>query len=443
MGQTRQVKVPDIGDFEAVEIIDVLVAAGDRVEKDGSLVTLESDKATLDIPAPEAGTVRELHVKSGDKVSEGDLVLTLEVEGEAPAAAPARSPRPQPASTAPAPAAPEREEPGEGDSPEPEERAPGKPEEPAEDGPVDAEGFRYAHASPSVRRFARELSADLGQIRGTGRKDRITREDVAAFVRERLSAPPAVATGDGAFGLPPMPEVDFSRFGPVETRELSRIRKRAAQNLHRAWLHVPHVTQFDEADVTDLETFRQELAGEAETRGVKMTFLPFLMKAVVHALERHPEVNSSLAPGGEKLVLKKYYHLGIAVDTRDGLVVPVVRDVDRKGLFELAAEVAQVAHRAREQKLEPRDLQGASFTISSLGGLGGTAFTPIVNAPEVAILGVSRIDLRPVYRDGALSPRKILPLSFSYDHRVIDGALAARFTTYLARVLSDLRRLLL
>ena len=443
MTQTREVKVPDIGDFEAVEIVEVLVSAGDTVAKEDSLITLESDKATMDVPSPYAGTVKKVEVSAGDEVGEGDVILTLETEEEEEETA-----------------EPEAEE-------ETEEEAPEEPEEPeakeeqegaltpptpvsrverGEESVEDHEEFRYAHASPAVRRYARELGADLGKIDGSGRKGRITREDVRKYVKgkvEQAEGMAPAAEAGGAPALPPMPEIDFAKFGEVEEQELSRIRKRSAQNLHRSWLHVPHVTQFDEADATELEAFRQELKPEAEERGVKMTFLPFLMKAAVAALKEFPTVNSSLAPGGESLILKQYYHLGIAVDTDDGLVVPVVRDVDQKGLFELAAEVADVADRARNRKLKPDDLQGASFTITSLGGIGGTAFTPIVNAPEVGILGVSRMETKPVWQDGEFVPRKMLPLSFSYDHRVVDGALAARFTVYLSKVLSDLRRILL
>lgn len=447
MGQIKEVKVPDIGDFDAVEIVEVLVSAGNAVEAEESLITLESDKATMDVPSPEAGTVKELKVSAGDQVGEGDVILTLETEGEEEVEEPDEEagkeeeaePEEEPEDE-PEPEDEEPEEEDEEDETRDRERGDGESEEPADHGE-----FKHAHASPAVRRYARELGAGLAKIDGSGRKGRITREDVRKYVKGKVEQAEGAAPAAGAEGaaLPPMPEIDYSKFGEVEEQELSRIRKRSAENLHRSWLHVPHVTQFDEADATELEAFRQELKPEAEERGVKMTFLPFLMKAAVAALQEFPTVNSSLAPGGESLILKRYYHLGIAVDTDDGLVVPVVRDVDQKGLFELAGEVADLADRARHRKLKPQDLQGASFTITSLGGIGGTAFTPIVNAPEVGILGVSRMETKPVWRDGEFVPRKMLPLSFSYDHRVVDGALAARFTVYLSKVLGDLRRILL
>lgn len=457
MGQIKEVKVPDIGDFDEVEVIEVLVSAGDEVEEEDSLITLESDKASMDVPSPQAGTVKELNVSSGDKVAQGDVILTLETgddEGsEEPededddtdeASEPDTEGDDEDSEDEPEAEAEEKERPSR-DSDGEEEDRPDDDEDEAGEEPSDHEEFKHAHASPAVRRFARELGADLANVDGSGRKGRVTREDVRKYVKAKVQqadeSDPAGAPEGTA--LPPMPEIDFSQFGEVEEQELSRIRKRSAQNLHRSWLHVPHVTQFDEADATELEAFRRDLKPEAEQRGVKMTFLPFLMKAVVAALQEFPTVNSSLAPGGESLILKKYYHLGIAVDTDDGLIVPVVRDVDTKGLFELAGEVADVADRARNRKLKPEDLKGASFTITSLGGIGGTAFTPIVNAPEVGILGVSRMETKPVWQDGEFVPRKMLPLSFSYDHRVIDGALAARFTVYLSKVLSDLRRILL
>lgn len=300
-----------------------------------------------------------------------------------------------------------------------------------------------AHASPSVRRFARELGVDLSRVEGSGRKDRITRDDVRGHVKKRLASPASTGGTGGAFSLPEMPSVDFAKFGEIERVELSRIRKISAKNLHRSWLHVAHVTQFDQADVTELEAFRKEHGAEAEKQGFKLTPIAFLMKACVAALEKFPDFNASLDPDGEHLIRKRYFHLGIAVDTDNGLVVPVIRDVDRKGLFQCAQEVVEIAEKARDRKLKPDDLQGATFTITSLGGIGGTAFTPIVNAPEVAILGASRMETKPVWKDGEWVPRKILPLSLSYDHRVIDGATAARFTDYLARVLTDLRMLLL
>jgi len=451
MAEIREVKVPDIGDFEAVEIVEVLVSPGDRVQEEDSLITLESDKATMDVPSPHSGTVREVKVHTGDQVSQGDVILTLELaepedvkedekreETEDKAIEDKdeeRAAKEKPAER------PEKEEPQKETRDEKAPEKKGRPGPRALDEEIEEEAFLEAHASPSVRRFARELGADLSRVEGSGRKGRITREDVEAYVKKKLQGPERPAAG--AFALPEMPEVDFSRFGEIERVELPRIRKIGARNLHRSWLHVPHVTQHDEADVTDLEEFRKTHGVEAEQRGFKLTPIAFLMKASVAALEKYPDFNASLDPDGEHLIRKRYYHLGIAVDTPNGLTVPVIRDVDRKGLFQCAEELVEVAGRAREGKLKKDDIEGATFTISSLGGIGGTAFTPIVNAPEVAILGASRMEWKPVWRDGEFVPRRILPLSLSYDHRVIDGAAAARFTTYLARVLSDLRMLLL
>ena len=403
MAAERQVRVPDIGDFEDVDVIEVLVAPGDRVRVEQSLITLESEKATMEIPSPAAGVVRALHVAVGDKVSEGSLIATLEVE-EALRAAGATA-----------------------------EAKPGAPFPSA----------RRAHASPSVRRLARELGVDLSLVRGSGRKNRILKEDVQVFVREALArgAPqPAALAG---FAIPPAAKVDFTKWGEVEVRPLGKVRRVSARNLHRSWLSVPHVTQFDEADITDLEAFRGTKTDEAKARGTKLTLLAFLLKAAAVVLEEFPDFNSSLEPGGEALVVKKYFHPGFAVDTDNGLVVPVIRDVDRKGLFDLAQELATLSQKARDRKLSPEEMAGGTFTISSLGGIGGTAFTPIVNHPEVAILGVSRAEMKPVWRDGGFAPRLVLPLSLSYDHRVIDGADAVRFTTRLKTVLSDIRNLVL
>lgn len=478
MGETREVRVPDIGDFEGVEVIEVLVKPGDQVEEEDGLITLESDKASMDIPAPFAGVIREVKVAAGDRVSEGDLVAVVEAAeagdggGEAggagqgkaePAAggeaaetgradqqAAVEAAAPRPEATAEEWGFEEADQAGEEPPlrrPEAEIRAqadePSRREvgDPAAGPEVDEEGFRTAYASPAVRRFARELGVDLAKVRGSGRNGRILKEDVQGHVKRAL-ARPAAARG-GGFELPPMPEVDFAKFGEVERVPLSRIRKLSGANVHRSWLHVPHVTQLDQADITEMEAFRKAQAGEAEKKGAKLTPLAFLIQASVAALKAFPEVNSSLAPDGESLVVKRYYHIGIAVDTPDGLVVPVIRNADRKGLLELAAELAEVSARARERKLKLEELQGASFTISSLGGIGGTGFTPIVNAPEVAILGVARAEMRPVWRDGEFVPRLMLPFSLSYDHRVVDGAMGVRFTSYLAEVLSDIRRLLL
>ncbi|MEE9596641.1 MAG: dihydrolipoyllysine-residue acetyltransferase [Acidiferrobacterales bacterium] len=447
MASVKEVLVPDIGDFSNVDVIEVLVSAGDRINAEDPLVTLESDKATMDVPAPYAGIVKELKINVGDKVGQGSPIVLMVLEdveaaddSSIPAApdetrdvAPAVTPNEvarvgaerEPASQASAPVGTAK-------------RAP----PPSLPPPVEKSGGARPHASPSVRAFARELGADLTQIKGTGPKGRILKEDVQGFIKGRLtqsmSAPPA-----GGLAVPTMPEVDFSKFGEIELQPLSRIKKIAGPHLHRSWLVVPHVTQHDEADITELEAFRKELKEEASKQGVRLTPLAFIMKASVAALKKHPEFNASLDPTGENLILKKYYHIGVAVDTADGLVVPVVRNVDEKGVFDLAAELADISARARDKKLTPTDIQGGCFTISSLGGIGGTAFTPIVNAPEVAILGISRSTMQPVYKDGQFVPRLILPLSLSYDHRVIDGAQAARFTSYLSLVLTDVRRLLL
>ena len=414
MSETVPVVVPDIGDFDQVDVVEVLVGVGDEVSVDQSLITLESDKASMEVPSPTAGRVVEIAVAIGGQVSEGDLILTIEAS-DAPPAAPA------PAAEPPRPTPPGR-----------------RPPPPAPAAPPS--GSTPPHASPAVRRFARMLGVDLRRVSGAGAKGRILREDVEGFVKEVMAGGGPQAAGAG---IPPVPEIDFSKFGPVESKPLSRIRKLAAANLHRSWLNVPHVTQHDEADITELEAFRRTHLKEARERGVRLTLLAFLMKAVAASLAEFPEMNSSLAPDGESLILKRYFHLGVAVDTPDGLVVPVVRDVDRKSVYELAGELAEVSGRARERKLRPADIQGATFTISSLGGIGGTAFTPIVNAPEVGILGVSRSVRRPVYVGAGLAPRLMLPVSLSYDHRVIDGAYAVRFTTHLCSVLADIRRVVL
>ena len=439
-GDSVTVPVPDIGDFKEVEVIEVLVKPGDAVAKDQSLITLESDKATMEIPSPGAGMVKELKLKVGDKVSKGAPILVLAsspgVAAAAPrAAAPVEAPRAAPAKAAPAAAAP----------------APVARPVPRE--PQEATGSK-PHASPSVRKFARELGVDLGQVSGSGPKGRVLHEDVQGFVKGALSgkAAPAVAkTGGGGlpFNLPSWPEVDFAKFGPVETKPLSRIQKLSGPYLHRNWISIPHVTQFDEADITDLEAFRKAQTAETEKQGFKLTMLAFLIKASVTALRQYPQFNSSLDKSGDGLVIKKYFHIGVAVDTPGGLVVPVVRDADRKGVFEVAKELGEISKLARDGKLKPGDMQGGTFSISSLGGIGGTAFTPIINAPEVAILGVSRSVFKPIYSgksekgEDLFRARLMLPLSLSYDHRVIDGATAARFSTYLVSVLSDIRKSIL
>jgi pyruvate dehydrogenase E2 component (dihydrolipoamide acetyltransferase) len=451
-----EVRIPNIGGFKDVGVIDVLVKPGDAVKVDDPLVTLESDKATMDVPSPAAGTVREVRVQVGSRVSEGSLVLILEAAEGAPARAaappqPAASPSPAPAPPAAppvtAPAAPAAAPQTGAAAQSPPLAPPPSPASPATGTSPPTAGKagpdrRVLHASPSVRRFARELGVDLSQVAGSGPRGRILREDVQGFVKQVMSGTAPVGAGGGAgLDLLPWPRIDFARFGPVETRPLSRIQKIAGANLARNWVMIPHVTQFEEADVTELESFRTRLNGENGGPGVKVTLLAFLVKACVAALKRFPELNASL--DGDSLVLKRYFHIGFAADTPNGLVVPVVREADRKGVVEIARELAELAARAREGKLAAADLQGGSFSISSLGGIGGTAFTPIINAPEVAILGVSRTSTRPLWDGGQFAPRLMLPLSLSYDHRVVDGALAARFTTHLARLLADPWRMVL
>ena len=430
-GGAMTVPVPDIGDFKEVEVIEVLVKAGDAVTKEQSLITLESDKATMEIPSPAAGVVKDVKVKVGDKISKGSPILVME-SGESPKPSPAakqEEERPKPAAAGAATPPP----PAHGPRP--------VPREPRE------ETVTKPHASPSVRKFARELGVDLPRVQGSGPKGRILHTDVQAFVKGALSgaAAPAAAKGGGAlpFNLPAWPEVDFAKFGPVESKALSRIQKLSGPYLHRNWISIPHVTQFDEADITDLEAFRKNQTVETEKKGFKLTMLAFMIKACVTALRQFPQFNSSLDKSGEGLIIKKYYHLGVAVDTPGGLVVPVVRDADRKGVFDIAKELGEISKLARDGKLKPGDMQGGTFSISSLGGIGGTAFTPIINAPEVAILGVSRGAIRPVWNGKEFAPRLMLPLSLSYDHRVIDGATAARFSAFLVSVLSDIRKLIL
>jgi pyruvate dehydrogenase E2 component (dihydrolipoamide acetyltransferase) len=455
----REIKIPDIGDFESVEVIELLVKPGDRVSVEQSLLVLESDKATMEIPSPLAGVIRKLLVGVGDDVREGTAIAMLDTEEASEQAA---DPVQADAATPP-PKEKDETEAGEPDAaPRDAEAKPTKAAEPApsddsdmqeaEDAPSPADLAPYtvdgpqpaAHAGPSVRRLARELGVDLALVPASGPKGRIVEEDVRGYVKA------LIAQGGGSAGVPiagvqvaaPV-NVDFAKFGPTETETLNKVRRLAAANLHRSWVTVPHVTQFDDADVTELESFRQAQRADAEARGTKLTFLPFLVKAVVKALQEFPHFNASLDRSGENLILKRYFHIGVAVDTEHGLVVPVVRDADRKGLLEIASELQDLSEKARARRLRPEHLQGGSFSISSLGGIGGTKFTPIVNHPEVAILGVSRMEWKPVWQDGAFVPRRILPLSLSYDHRVIDGAGAARFTGRLAALLADLRRILL
>ena len=433
-----EVKVPDIGDFKDVPVIEVFVKSGDVVKAEDSLVTLESDKATMDVPSPSGGAVKDLKIKVGDKVSEGDLILTLETAGAtAPAAsAPASAPRGEavrPDAGAAAAPAPVRSEP-------PEARAAMPPGAAAQ---IDGEAFKKAHASPSVRVFARELGVDLSKVKGTGPKDRILQQDVQNYVKQAMTAGAAAGTpaAGAALGLLPWPQIDFSKFGPVEAKPLSRIKKISGANLHRNWVMIPHVTNCEDADITVLEAFRVQLNKENEKAGIKVTMLAFLIKACVAALRKFPEFNASL--DGDNLVYKKYYHVGFAADTPNGLVVPVVKSADQKGVLAIAKEMGELSSKAREGKLGPADMQGGCFSISSLGGIGGTYFTPIINAPEVAILGVCRSSMRPVWDGKQFAPRLILPLSLSYDHRVIDGAAAARFNAFLVASLGDMKRILL
>lgn len=446
MGAVKEVLVPDIGDFKDIPVIEVMVKPGDRVKAEDTLVTLESDKATMDVPAPFAGVVREMKIKLGDKVSEGSAIVVIEAEdGSIAAVAAPTSPAPAPAApaqpvAAPAPAAqaPVPTAP----APVPMAASPAPVAAPSNG--IDEEGFRNAHASPAVRRFARELGVDLGKVKGSGPKGRILQEDIQTFVKGALARPAAAPSGAGlGFNLPAMPAIDFSKFGPVESKPLSRIKKISGANLHRNWVSIPHVTQNDEIDITEMEAFRKQLSDEQQKAGIKVTPLAFLMKAAVSALKRFPQFNASLAPDGESLVLKQYFHIGVAVDTPNGLVVPVIRNVDQKGIVALAKELGEVSARARDGKLGPAEMQGGCFSISSLGGIGGTHFTPIINAPEVAILGVARSAMKPVWRDDQFVPRLMLPVSLSYDHRVVDGAEGARFISHLNGVLADIRRLLL
>ncbi len=465
MGALVDIKIPDIGDFSDVEVIEVMVKPGDPVRVDDSLITIESDKASMEVPSTEAGVVKEIRVKVGDKVSEGSPIVVIETAAAAdgkPAAAAAPAPTAKPAQAArlaivkPAPAAaqpakqanaPSAAEEAPTDSasapPAPDKADAMQPPAPESAVQPEAESEHKPHASPAVRKFARELGVDLHAVQGTGLNGRIFRSDVQKFVKSAIAARGrATDMGVGAaLDLAPWPKIDFAKFGEIETRPLSRIRRISKANLARNWVMIPHVTQFDEADVTALEALRHEL-GEAQAKdGVRITMLAFVLKALVRALTEFPEFNSSL--DGDNLILRKYFHFGFAADTPEGLVVPVVRDVDKKGVSQIARETAALAQAAREGKLKMTDIQGGCFTVSSLGGIGGTAFTPIINAPEVAILGLSRLARKPVWQGGAFVPRLMLPLSLAYDHRVIDGALAARFVTYLSAILSDMRRALL
>jgi pyruvate dehydrogenase E2 component (dihydrolipoamide acetyltransferase) len=450
MGQLTEVKVPDIGNYENIPVIEVLVKAGDTVSKDQGLVTLESDKATMEVPSSAAGVVKEVKVKVGDEVSEGTIVVTVEA-GEAAnkPAEPAKAEAPKQEAKPEAPKAEASKE----SAPKQAEKTAAEPAkstaEPPRSPPIEFGAGtvmpdKVPYASPAIRMFARELGVDLSKVTGSARAGRITKEDVQKFVKQALAGGAVAQSGGGAgLNLLPWPKVDFSKFGEVETKPLSKIKKISGANLARNWVMIPHVTQHDDADITDLETLRVALNKENEKAGVKFTMLGFIIKAVVAALKKYPDFNASLDATGDNLVLKKYFHIGFAADTPNGLVVPVLKDADKKGLVDIAKETTALAGKAREGKLGPAEMSGGCFSISSLGGIGGTAFTPIVNAPEVAILGVSKSVIKPVWDGKTFQPRLVLPLSLSYDHRVIDGASAARFTAFVAQVLGDMRRSLL
>ena len=444
MADLIELKVPDIGDFESVEIIEVLVAEGDSISADQEVITIESDKAMMEIPSSLTGTIKEMKVKVGDKVSEGSVIALVESSDATAAEDKAEKSADK---SAEKPAATETQKPDAAETkaastpsptvanPEPERT------ETLPYAPDTGSAKKTSHASPSVRQFARELGVPLASVVGSGQKGRITKEDVQNFVKQVMTSP-APKAAEGA-GIPSVPVINFEQFGEIETKELSRIKKISGKHLHACWLNIPHVTQFDEADITELEEFRQENKEMAAKKGVSLTPLVFIMKAVVACLKQYPEFNASLSEDKQSLIYKKYYNIGVAVDTPNGLMVPVIRDVDKKGFLELAGELGEVSSRAREGTLTAKDLQGGTFSISSLGGIGGQFFTPIVNAPEVAILGVSRHQMKPIWNGKEFEPRLMLPLSISYDHRVIDGAAGARFTVMLNQMLSDIRKVLL
>ena len=468
MADVREAKVPDIGDFDGVPVIEVMVKPGDHVDKDQGLVTLESAKATMEVPAPFAGTVKEMKVKVGDEVSEGSVIATIEAEEGGAAAKPEEPAKSQPApaeklpspsgrgaggeglktaQTSKAESATRETEPSPAAAQHPLPEGEGKAERHAPPIPFDADSImpdKVPYATPAVRAFARELGVDLARVTGSERGGRITKEDVQKFVKAAMSGGVPAATGGGnGLNLLPWPQIDFSKFGAIETQPLSRIKKLSGANLARNWAMIPHVTQFEDADITDLEALRGTLNKENEKAGTKVTMLAFLIKASVAALQKFPDFNASLDASGENLIVKKYFNIGFAADTPNGLVVPVIRDCGKKGVLEIAQEMSALAKKARDGKLTPGEMSGGCFSISSLGGIGGTMFTPIINAPEVAILGVSRSSMKPVWNGKEFAPRLILPLSLSYDHRVIDGAAAARFAVYLAQLLADMRRALL
>lgn len=445
MSEMVEVKVPDIGDFDSVEIIEVLVAVGDQIAEEDSLITVESDKASMEIPSSHAGTVKEVKVNVGDSIAEGGVVVILQTSAaEAAIEAPASAAQPAPAKDENTEAAVQEKTPAAAVEAAPVD-APAIDVKPSPTAHIDPVSFKNAHASPAVRKFARELGVDLAKVGGSGRNERIVKEDVQAFVKQVMTTGGGSvnASGGAALGVEPMPQIDFSQWGEIETLPLSKINKLTGKFLHRNWVTVPHVTQFDEADITSLEAFRKQSNKEYEKQGVKFTMLSFIMKAVAAGLKKYPRFNSSLDPAGETLIMKNYFHIGVAVDTPDGLVVPVIRDVDKKSLVDISMELREISGKARDKKLKPSDMQGGCMSISSLGGIGGTKFTPIVNAPEVAILGVSKADMKPVWNGKEFEPKLMCPLSLSYDHRVIDGADGARFITYVSHLLADARRLLL
>jgi len=437
----QQITIPDIGDFDAVEIIEVLVSEGDTVAVDDSLLTLESDKATMEIPSPFAGTVTKIAVEVGGSVSEGDYVLDIEVSDDVATDATAEETK-APAAVAEAPAAPK---PAPAATPAPQASVATSPiVAAAANKPVNAQEMgAKSHASPSVRAFARKLGVDLETVSGSGPKGRVQQTDVEAAIKAVMSGQTSAPGASGGMGIPPIPEVDFSKFGETTTEELGRIKKISGKFLHASWLNVPHVTQFDESDITEMDQFRKDQKVAAEKQGVKLTPLVFVMKAVVKALQDFPSFNASLSSDGQSIIKKQYYNIGIAVDTPNGLMVPVVKDVDKKGIYELSRDLMEISAKARDGKLGPADMAGGTFTISSLGGIGGTQFTPIVNAPEVAIMGLSKAKMQPVWNGSEFIPRLIMPFSVSYDHRAIDGAEGVRFTTTVGKYLTDLRQLIL
>ncbi|MCB1189569.1 MAG: dihydrolipoyllysine-residue acetyltransferase [Leptospiraceae bacterium] len=420
----KDVSIPDIGNFKDIPIVDLFIKVGDKVKKEDPLVSLESDKATMEIPAPYSGEIKEIKVKIKDKVSEGMVILSMDVVEEE---AKVSSSEPPPVEVSQA------------TTQQPIQAAKTIQESVSEQAPLSKTGLTNSHATPSIRKMARELGVNLSEIKGSGPKERIIKQDIQNYVKSVMKG----SGGRSGDGIPQIPPIDFSKFGEIETIPLPRIKKLSGPHLHRSWLNIPHVTQFDEADITELEEFRKSLKQESEKRGLKVTLLAFLVKASVYCLKTYPDFNSSLDPSGESLIYKKYYNIGVAVDTPEGLVVPVIKKAESKSIFDIATELGTLSSKARDRKLSSSDIEGASFSISSLGGVGGTAFTPIVNAPEVAILGVSKSSIKPIFQNGTFVPRLMLPLSLSYDHRAIDGASAARFTTFLSSLLSDIRKLLL